>query len=552
MERQSLVASESLQIVLAYHEASKHHFHAFARSTGYLDWATQPAPFRRYEGAQSVALERSVPVGDPTYRQALGGGGVPVQALDLISLARLFRDSLSLSAWKQLGGERWALRVNPSSGNLHPTEGYLVSGPLVGLSKTPAVWHYSPREHALELRAQLPADLWAEIAAGLPPGSLLVGLSSIHWREAWKYGERAFRYCQHDVGHAVAAVAIAAAGLGWHTSLLEAVGHDVVTALLGLSGSTGPEREVADCLLLVQTETAEPAAGGWSETLVARCRQLTWCGQPNRLSPSHRLWPAVERMADVVRKPDAFLPFPDSSVVTRDRDGLSDTSDPLPDPSLRRIIHQRRSAVAMDGRSAISRAGFLRLLARLQAANTCQPFAALPWSPAVHLFLFVHRVQDFAPGLYCLVRDRNQQENLQKATRNEFIWQEPDGCPAGLSLYLLQAGDLREKAREVSCGQAIAGDGCFSLSMVADFTGSLRRFGPWFYSRLFWECGLIGQVLYLEAEVAGLRGTGIGCFFDDPVHDLLGLQGNAFQSLYHFTVGGPLEDARITTLPPYP
>jgi hypothetical protein len=39
---------------------------------------------------------------------------------------------------------------------------------------------------------------------------------------------------------------------------------------------------------------------------------------------------------------------------------------------------------------------------------------------------------------------------------------------------------------------------------------------------------MIGQVLYLEAEAHGLRGTGIGCFFDDAVHDLLGFENNAF------------------------
>ena len=63
---------------------------------------------------------------------------------------------------------------------------------------------------------------------------------------------------------------------------------------------------------------------------------------------------------------------------------------------------------------------------------------------------------------------------------------------------------------------------------------------------------MIGQTLYLEAEAAGVRATGIGCFFDDPVHELFGLQGRNYQSLYHFTVGGPIEDARLTTLPPYP
>jgi hypothetical protein len=63
---------------------------------------------------------------------------------------------------------------------------------------------------------------------------------------------------------------------------------------------------------------------------------------------------------------------------------------------------------------------------------------------------------------------------------------------------------------------------------------------------------MIGQVLYLEAEAFNLRGTGIGCFYDDVVHAALGLRGRAFQSLYHFAIGGPVEDRRLTTLPAYP
>ena len=58
-------------------------------------------------------------------------------------------------------------------------------------------------------------------------------------------------------------------------------------------------------------------------------------------------------------------------------------------------------------------------------------------------------------------------------------------------------------------------------------------------------------MLYLEAEAAGVRGTGIGCYFDDSVHEILGLTDETFQSLYHFTVGTPLEDSRLQTLPAY-
>ena len=88
--------------------------------------------------------------------------------------------------------------------------------------------------------------------------------------------------------------------------------------------------------------------------------------------------------------------------------------------------------------------------------------------------------------------------------------------------------------------------------MIADFSATIQEHGAHFYRNLFWETGVIGQVLYLEAEAAGARSTGIGCFFDDPVHDILGLKDNRLQSLYHFTVGMPVEDQRIQSWPAYP
>jgi hypothetical protein len=86
--------------------------------------------------------------------------------------------------------------------------------------------------------------------------------------------------------------------------------------------------------------------------------------------------------------------------------------------------------------------------------------------------------------------------------------------------------------------------------MLARFAENVEA-EAWRYRHLFWECGLLGQILYLEAEAAGVRGTGIGCFFDDAVHGVLGLTDNSWQSLYHFTVGEPLEDGRLQTLAAY-
>ncbi|HYL87533.1 MAG TPA: SagB/ThcOx family dehydrogenase [Burkholderiales bacterium] len=211
------------------------------------------------------------------------------------------------------------------------------------------------------------------------------------------------------------------------------------------------------------------------------------------------------------------------------------------------IIRQRRSLTACDGETAIPAERFYRMLARVMP----QAGDALPWAPAIHLVLFVHRVEGIEPGLYALARDPGKVQTLKSAMHAHFAWQAPRGSPASLPLFLLERGDARALATQVSCRQDIAGDGAFSLGMIAEYQASLAAHGPSFYRRLFWEAGAIGQVLYLEAEAAGVRATGIGCFFDDPVHEVFGFRDLAFQSLYHFTVGGPLDDPRLTTLPAY-
>ncbi len=215
--------------------------------------------------------------------------------------------------------------------------------------------------------------------------------------------------------------------------------------------------------------------------------------------------------------------------------------------SAAQIIRQRRSLLACDGRTSIPAERFYRMLLRTMPA----PWDAIPWSPAIHFGLFVHRVEGIEPGLYAMARDLGKVETLKTAMHAHFAWEPPPGCPAELPLFLLERGDARGLATQVSCRQDIAGEGAFSLGMLAEYQASFDAHGPSFYRRLFWEAGAVGQVLYLEAEAAGVRAAGIGCFFDDPVHEVFGLRDLAFQSIYHFTVGGPVDDPRLTTLPAY-
>ena len=534
--------------IIAYHHSSKHDFGHYAPGPQGLDWANQPDPFRRYDGTPLFALQHPEPTQSPSYGEVTREGGLPAAPFDHATISRLLYHSLALSAWKQAGGTRWALRVNPSSGNLHPTEAYLLLPTMSGLAAQPAVYHYAPKQHALEQRCSLDAETWEALQTRLGDGNgVLLVLSSIYWREAWKYGQRAYRYCQHDIGHAIAASSIAAAGLGWRLRLLDGWSHAQLAELAGLAGPTGKsgdEIEYPDCLLAISADDSRPTPSAPDDALLTRLQQLNWCGSTNRLSPDHRHWELLQQAIVTTPKPatDGLYPAPNAATVAATNEATG--------PPLGQLLHRRRSAVAMDGHSGITRAAFFQILSKLLPGASQLPFSALPWSPQVNLLLFVHRVEELDPGLYLLLRDPQQQTALSAQMRTEFEWQPVGDAPD--ALWRLATGDARPLARQLSCDQAIAADGCFAVAMLSNFRQPIRQYGAWFYPRLFWECGLIGQRLYLEATASGIAATGIGCFFDDPVHKLLGLHDDQFQVLYHFTVGAAVEDTRLSTLPAYP
>jgi hypothetical protein len=279
-----------------------------------------------------------------------------------------------------------------------------------------------------------------------------------------------------------------------------------------------------------------------------RFGELEWTGAANRLSPDHLEWDAIYACALAALKPAT----PPREV---ERPWSGAPRGPLEGPGRSALAHaiiaQRRSAVAMDGRTSMPREDFFRMLASCLPSSGRVPYCAMPWLPRTHLLLFVHRVDGVEPGAYALLREPESGARLRAAMTEPFDWAAVPGAPADLPLFHLNDGDLRFMAASVSCDQAIAGQGAFSFGMVVDFERAIEELGPWFYPRLFWETGLIGQTFYLEAEAAGLRATGIGCFFDDAVHGTFGLRTREFQSLYHFTVGGPVEDRRIQAHPPY-
>ena len=526
--------------IISYHEETKHHYERYARSPGYMDWQNQPNPFRFYENTKVYELPLLKKKPEAGYPDLYLRKNNPAQLFVIENIAGFLELSLGLSAWKAMGNSRWSLRINPSSGNLHPTEAHLIlpHGPnLAG-----GIYHYNAFIHALELRAETSEDLRRQITQHFGCEGFLIGLSSIFWRESWKYGERAFRYCNHDVGHALAAVSIAANLFGWKVTYLNGLSDDALDTVLGFdkTGFEYLEREHPDLMCFVHPSDRIEIPRAIPLSIIDDIGKLNFTGTPNRLSKQQINWEIIYQAADLTRKPSTAEQTFDFSDTTRQQAASSQLSSV-------EIICRRRSATDYDRTGSLSKNRLITMLDQTLPRNGIAPFDAELMETSTHLLIFIHQVEGLAPGLYFFCRNSGELDSLKRRTHSGFAWQPVE---EDFPLFLLEKGNYRQQAMMVSCHQDIAGSSALSLGMIVRFK-DLIGVDPYRYRHLFWETGMVGQVLYLEAEAHGVRGTGIGCYFDDAVHELLGLTDNHYQSLYHFTIGCPVEDPRLTTYPPY-
>jgi SagB-type dehydrogenase family enzyme len=576
------MTSEKFNEIINYHEASKHHYDRYARSPGYMDWKNQPNPFRTYVGSPVHPLKLLKQDPAIAYLDLYDRKNNPQQPFTIETIAGFLELSLGLSAWKAAAGSRWSLRVNPSSGNLHPTEAHLILPPMKPINS--GVYHYNALGHLLEKRADIPAPLWQHIVAHFGTEGFLIGISSIFWRESWKYGERAFRYCNHDAGHALACASFSANLYGWKVTYLSCLSDEEIEAVLGFDQIRFRklEEEHTDFLCFVHPHKSNHIPRGLTAPIVSQFAELKFIGEPEILSQTCINWESIYTTARLTKKP----PTEEITCDLPKQPWSAKETSPLSAPD---IIRKRRSAASFDPDGSITKNQFLSMLDKTLARMDCAPFDAELIGPSTHLLIFVHNVVGLAAGLYFFLRRQNDLDEVRRLSRSDFQWEpvestttrtaggldftaiggkrqghevpqslrvEPGAkhpvwkTQTNIPLYLLSEGDFRQQAMMVSCHQEIAGFSAFSVGMIVKFKEIVAA-QPHLYRHLFWETGMIGQVLYLEAEAHGVRGTGIGCFFDDAVHEIMGFSDNHYQSLYHFTVGKPIEDPRLTTHPPY-
>jgi len=460
-----------------------------------------PNPFRHYEGVPVLDLPADPPgLETPALEVLRDVSGRTPAGEGATFLSQLLFYSAAISASKRVAstGYRYALRVNPSSGNLHPTEFHFRTR---GVREWPdGLYHYRPSTHMAEQRAL--GDVEMKLGGSSAP--LVFVLTTITWREAWKYGDRAYRYCLHDIGHAWQALALAARALGCDSF---AVGHF-------------PDDEVAQRCRLADDEAPMLLVELRGEPIPARestAGEIVWYGgQANQLSVEKTAYPWIDAIHATTKLSDCARGI---SVAEPTPTGCGEIKLPPPASSTRafgEVARLRRSALDFLGGTQSMSLTQLSAILALASRPLSADFAGTPF---VQLYLYAHRVEGLNPGVY-------------------RHW------PESAELEQIKNGDQRVAAAGLSLGQKLAGNACVAFSMIAALERAVRAHGDCGYRYVHFEAGAIGHRLYLAAEALGLGATGIGAFYDEEVHRYLNVAPQQ-QVVYHFAIGYPVPDVRV-------
>ena len=128
---------------------------------------------------------------------------------------------------------------------------------------------------------------------------------------------------------------------------------------------------------------------------------------------------------------------------------------------------------------------------------------------------------------------------------------------------------IAEMSKNMACHQNLCSNAFFTIDFCVDMNIAMKN--GYNYSISHWECGFVGQLLYLHMECMGLGATAIGCYLDDYAsanvgflpepqkksneetqivpHDLKRYDDfdhplKNVRSLCHFSCGKPSEDLR--------
>ena len=499
----------------AYHDATKHTWASVRTSAHMMDFTNQPRPWKLYETElPAVDLGDDAGASGATALDAIGGSADGAAELTLPKIAALLLLSAGVTKQRAFPGGTMRFRAAACTGALYHIELYLITPDLPGTPNLPGlpagVYHYGAHDNALRLlRAGDFRGALARSTGGEPAVSsaqAVVAYTTTYWRNAWKYGARAYRHAFWDSGTIIANTLAAASAHGIAASVVSGFVDDDVNRLIGVDGET----EATVALVPLGRAAAPPAEEPSVEPLALRTVPL---------SREEIDFPPIRAMHA------ASALGPDDVAAWR-LAGAPRTEAPT------------GKLVALPEASGGGR-GLEATIARRGSSRNFERVSVSLADAAAVLRAVGHRVplDATAPGARAL-------------TDAYVIANAIDGVPAGAYRYLsgggrdgpalelLDAGETREAAAHLDLDQALGGDAAFNVYFLADLHALLPQLGNRAYRAAHLDASIAAGRAYLAAYALGLGATGL-TFYDDEVTDFFGPSALGKSVMFLIAAGVP-------------
>jgi SagB-type dehydrogenase family enzyme len=482
---------------------------------GTLNPALRPRLDKRYPTLAPLPLPSRFDASEISALSSLAEidvGTTPGFPLDIETIARVLFLSNGVTKQIRRGGQTLAFRAAPTTGALYHTELYLVTGDLSGLPA--GVYHYGAHDHALrQLRAGDFRAAVVEATGGEPAvahAPAIVVVTSVFWRNAWKYAARAYRHAYWDTGTMLPNTLAVAAATGTPARIVLGFADEPLAHLLGIDldregiialvalGFTESSPPPPPYIARLDVPTAPYSARELDFPLIRQAHRATLLATGEDAAA----WRARAISTPEPESGATLLPLPEIDPID------------LPAEPIEAVI-RRRGSSRRFAREPIA-LGQLSTLLDLTTRGLPSDALGTAGAPFNDVYVLVNAVDGLEPGTYVYHRESHALEPLARMDEIE----------------------ARHLAHFLALDQELGGDAAVNIYLMADIDRVLATFGGRGYPLAQLGGALVAGKMYLAAYALGLGATGL-TFYDGSVTDAFSPHAAGKRAMFLIAVGVP-------------
>jgi len=505
--------NEEISIAIKFHELTKHSYLSVRTDRYYLDWSNFPFPFKLYEDIEKIKLpaQFSKPKQDALF--SISNKSEEEHELNLEKLAEILFFTGGISRISKIGEDKYYFRVAPATGALYSTELYIVTANLSDLEA--GVYHFDPYTFSLDiLRKGDYREILSKAAMEerIKKAPLAIILTSLGWRNVWKYRRRSYRHWYWDSGTMTANLLAVANAENLEYKVILGFIDEEVNRLLGIDGKK-------ECALSIISLGAEKYEGNYVQEL----EEINYRYKPlSKREIEYQEIHEIHRNSSLMSykelkkwKENCSNPIFFERIKAKDSIRIKEFEDKSDE--LWRVI-LKRGSTRKFARKSIAFEVLSKILEKA-SSNLNADFFSDASESLIDIFLIVNDVEGIESGAY----------HFDKSTN---------------SLEILKKGKFRNVAEYLCLEQELAGDASVVFFLMTNLKKVLEKYGNRGYRICNYEAGIRAGRIYLASYALNIGATGL-TFYDDDIVEFFSPYAKDMQNMMVVAIGIPAYKAKM-------